>query len=64
MIVVPLYAAREAADRETEPDGPVVVACDVARFGKDKTIVVRRQGSQARVVYRRQGNDTMAKAGR
>ena len=42
----------------------MVVACDVARFGKDKTIVVRRQGSQARVVYRRQGNDTMAKAGR
>ena len=63
MIVVPLHAAREAAARETEPDGPVVVACDVARFGKDKTVVVRQQGSQARVVYRRQGNDTMATAG-
>ena len=63
MIVVPLVAAKEAAVRETEPTGPVVVACDVARFGKDKTVVLRRQGSQARIVYRRQGNDTMATAG-
>ena len=51
--VVPLWAATEAANRGMEPEGPVVLACDVARFGHDKTVVVRRQGPVARIVWRR-----------
>ncbi len=58
--VVPLWAARAAGRRDTPPDGPLVVACDVARFGKDHTVVMTRQGQHARIVHRRRGNDTMA----
>ena len=47
--VVPRWAATEAATREMEPEGPLVVACDVARFGHDKTVVISRQGSVARI---------------
>ena len=58
-IVVPLSWARAAAERSLEPDGPVIVACDVARFGRDKTIVVKRQGAKAEIVHKMQGQDTM-----
>ncbi len=58
-IVVPLRWAREAAERSLAPDGPVIVACDVARFGTDKTVVVKRQGARARIVQRIKGQDTM-----
>ena len=58
-VVVPLWAATEAAKRELPPEGPVVVGCDVARFGHDKTVVVRRQGPVARIVWRVRGHDTM-----
>ncbi len=57
--VVPLWAATEAARRDLTPEGPVVVACDVARFGHDKTVVIRREGPVARVVWRVKGRDTM-----
>ena len=60
--VVPLWAARAAAKRQAEPEGPLVVACDVARFGNDRTVVMRRQGNVARIVHRRRGADTMATA--
>ncbi len=60
--VVPLWAARAAVNRGTPPEGPVVVACDVARFGNDHTVVMRRQGQHARLVYRRKNSDTMATA--
>ena len=62
-VVVPLLAATEAAKRELTPEGPVVLGCDVARFGHDKTVVVRRQGPVARIVWRVQGRDTMKIAG-
>ena len=62
-VVVPLSAATEAARRELTPEGPVVVGCDVARFGHDKTVAVRRQGSVARIVWRVRGRDTMQIAG-
>ncbi len=58
-VVVPLWAATEAAKREATAKGPVVVACDVARFGRDKTVVMRRQGRVARIVWRVSGHDTM-----
>ena len=62
-IVVSLSKATEAARRELRAEGDVVVACDVARFGRDKTVVVRRQGPVARIVWRVHGHDTMRTAG-
>ena len=59
-VVVPLLKATEAAKRELTAEGPVVLGCDVARFGHDKTVVVRRQGPVARIVWRARGKDTMA----
>ena len=43
-VLVSLRAATEAAGRSLAPSGQVVLGCDVARFGHDKTVVVRRQG--------------------
>ena len=57
--VVPLFRATEAARRTLEPEGPVVLGCDVARYGKDKTVVVRRQGPVARIIWRVRGRNTM-----
>ena len=62
-VVVPLWAATEAARRELTSEGPVVLACDVARFGHDKTVVIRRQGPVARILWRVAGHDTMKVAG-
>ena len=62
-IVVPLPLATDAARRSLRAEGDVVVACDVARFGRDKTVVVRRQGPVARIVWRTRGSDTMKIAG-
>ena len=62
-VVVPLWAATAAARREFKPDGPVIVGCDVARFGHDKTVVIRRQGPVARIIWRVRGQDTMQIAG-
>ena len=58
-VVVPLRAATEAAKRESKPEGPVVVGCDVARYGDSKTVVMRRQGNVARIVWRVRGQNTM-----
>ena len=62
-VVVPLWAATEAAKRELTPDGPTVIGCDVARYGHDKTVVIRRDGPVARIVWRARGHDTMKTAG-
>jgi hypothetical protein len=58
-VVVPLWAATEAGTRKLEPVGPVVLGCDVARYGHDKTVVMRRQGPVARIEWRVRGKDTM-----
>ena len=62
-MVVPLSAARAAAERELEPEGEVIVACDVAHKGHDHTVVIRRQGGVARIVRRVRGYDTMEVSG-
>ncbi len=62
-VVVPLFHATEAARRDLRPEGPVVLGCDIARFGHDKTVVVRRQGPVARIVWRVRGHDTMRTVG-
>ena len=61
-VLVSLRAATEAAGRRLAPAGQVVLGCDVARFGHDKTVVVRRQGPVARIVWRVSGADTMRTA--
>ena len=58
--VVTLRDATAAAERSLQPEGDVVVACDVSRFGQSKTVVVRRQGPVARIVWRVRGRDTMS----
>ena len=61
--VVPLWAATGAAKRQMDPEGPIVAACDVARFGHDKTVVIKRRGPVARIAWRARGQDTMKIAG-
>ncbi len=61
--VVPLSAARAAAERELEPEGEIIVACDVAHRGHDHTVVMRRQGGVARIARRVRGYDTMEVSG-
>ena len=61
--IVPLWAAVEAANRTATADGNVILACDVARFGQDRTVVVERQGDVARIKWRVQGRNTMEIAG-
>jgi len=41
----------------------VVVACDIARYGKDKTVAVKRQGDTSEIIYSVQGKDLMTVAG-
>ena len=62
-MVVPLSAARAAVERSLEPEGEIIVACDVARKGHDHTVVMRRQGGVARIVRRVRGYDTMEVSG-
>ena len=57
--IVPAKAVNEAVDRDIEPGKPVVVACDVAGRGTDKTVVFRREGGFARVVYRENYTDDL-----
>ncbi len=62
--IVPLWMVERAVERTVGPEGRVVVACDVARFGRDKTVAVLRQGGRARVLWKEQGRDTMHLVGR
>jgi len=57
--IVPLSDANAARARVSHGEGPRIVAVDVARYGRDKTVVVRRQGNVARIVWRVQGRNLM-----
>jgi len=61
--LVPLWVARESTQREVEAEGEVVLGCDIARFGKDRTVVVKRQGNLAEMLYKAQGKNLMEVAG-
>jgi phage terminase large subunit len=61
--LLPLWLAQESVAREVQPEGEVVVSCDVARFGRDQTVMVRKQGDVAEVILKVQGQDLMAIAG-
>lgn len=52
------------ASDATLTDLPLVVACDVARFGSDETVIAERVGDHARIVSAVVGRDTMETAGR
>jgi phage terminase large subunit len=43
---------------------PLVVSCDVARFGSDETVIAERVGDAARIVDATVGRDTMSTTGR
>jgi phage terminase large subunit len=62
--IVPRSLLMEAVERELEPVGEARLACDVARFGADKTVVYRRQGNVCRLVWKIQGRNTQEVAGR
>jgi hypothetical protein len=61
--VVPLGDLHGAQGRELEPGLPLVLACDVARFGSDDTAVAVRRGNVLRVVASWNGRDTMQTTG-
>lgn len=55
----------EAAQKREAPgfDFPLVVACDVARFGSDSTVIATRVGQRARISRVYGGRDTMRTVG-
>lgn len=54
----------EAAQARRVPLGrPAVIACDVARFGSDETVVVVRRGDRVRIRKAYQGRDLMQTVG-
>lgn len=54
----------EAAQRRRlEPGLPLVVACDVARFGSDETVIAVRRGPRVRIERAYGGQDLMRTAG-
>ena len=61
--LISLSIARKAIGRQIKPEGTVPLGVDVAREGNDKTVVVRRQGGQARIIWSVQGYDTQQVAG-
>lgn len=61
--VVPLQAVEEAQQRSTAKTFPIIVSCDVARFGSDETVIAVRKGDWIRIHGRYHGQDTMSTAG-
>lgn len=61
--VVPFGELEAAQQRRVELGQPVVVACDVARFGSDETVIVVRHGFRVRIAKVVSQRDTMDVAG-
>ena len=61
--VIALDALEAAQAREREPGTPVVIGCDVARFGSDETVIALRSGPQVRIAKAFSGRDTMQTVG-
>lgn len=53
----------DAQERELLPGTPVVIACDVARFGNDETVIALRRGGTVEIPITYRGRDTMHTAG-
>ena len=57
--IVSLAELEAAMRRELEPGLPLVVAADIARFGRDETVIVVRAGNVVRIAKAYSGRDTM-----
>lgn len=53
-----------ARERYDDPNAPVVIGVDVARFGADSTCIAVRRGRDLEVIYRYKGLDTMDVVGK
>jgi hypothetical protein len=65
--VMSLGLIEDAQGREVRPPAPdreAVVACDVARFGSDETVISTLEGSEVEIVDTYQGQDTVHTTGR
>lgn len=61
--VIALGSLEAAQRRVREPSAPVVIGCDVARFGSDETVIALRNGDHVRIVKTFTGRDTMQTVG-
>lgn len=62
--IIGLAAIEEAQARTAEHGEPVVIACDVARYGSDETVIAVRRGNHARIHAAYTGKSLMETAGR
>ena len=62
--LIPLSWIVYAQTHKLEPSTPNILACDVARFGQDETVLVHRRGKVARLYKATHQEDTMATTGR
>jgi len=61
---IPLELVEAAIMREVEPEGPLEIGVDVARFGDDETVLAARVGLKHVRLDVYQGQDTMVTTGR
>jgi hypothetical protein len=61
--VIGLAAIDGARSREVEPGLPLVIACDVARYGSDETVIVVREGERVRIAKSYTSRSLMETAG-
>lgn len=47
--VIGLQQIEDAKAREVSPSSPVVISCDVARYGSDETVIAVRRGNNVRI---------------
>lgn len=59
-----VIAAQKKSEMPTQAKAPFIVGVDPARFGKDATSIIRRQGRKAFALARFYQQDTMTLAGR
>ena len=57
--MISLHAVNEAANRTSQATGPLILSVDVARFGKDESVILTRKGDVARIVQTLRGADLM-----
>jgi phage terminase large subunit len=63
--VISIGACENAQARSVEPEhrDEHVIACDVARYGSDETVIVHRHGNRARILETYNGKSLMETAG-
>jgi phage terminase large subunit len=61
--VISLGDLQTAQGQSFEPGLPLVLGCDVARFGSDHSVIAVREGNRIRVVKSDNGRDLMATSG-